>query len=256
MSFEIVKKKNFSVKNPVLIVGLPGIGNVGKIAVDFLIEEFKAERVCEVISNEYPHAVFVNEKNLVELPKIDIFKARLGKRDVLILTGDVQPINERSCYDFCDIILSFFKKLNGKLVLTVGGIGLNEIPEKPSVYITGTNEKIVKKYMVDGVKKNIWGVVGPIIGVAGVILGIADRKNIEAVCYLAQTFGHPTYVGIKGSKEVLHVLGKIFNFKINIKKLDVEISKIEEEVKLKTKAIKEVQEGGKKTRPEELSYIG
>ena len=26
-------------KKPILIVGLPGIGNVGKIAVDFLIEE-------------------------------------------------------------------------------------------------------------------------------------------------------------------------------------------------------------------------
>ena len=29
--------------NPVFIEGLPGIGNVGKVAVDFLIDEIKAK---------------------------------------------------------------------------------------------------------------------------------------------------------------------------------------------------------------------
>jgi len=254
MSFEILKIKSFSVKNPVMIVGLPGIGNVGKIAVDFLIEEFKAEKICDVISNEYPHAVFVNEKNLAELPQISIFKAKLGKRDVLIMTGDVQPINERSCYDFCDEVLKFLKKLGGKFVITIGGIGLREIPEKPIVYVTGSREKVVKEYCVKGVRRDIWGVVGPIIGVAGVMVGISERYNINSVCYLSQTFGHPNYIGIKGSKEVINILEKVLNFKVNVKRLNKEISKIEGELKLKTKAIKELQE--KKKAPEELSYIG
>ena len=35
----IVNKKDFSIRNPVLIEGLPGIGNVGKIVVDFLIDQ-------------------------------------------------------------------------------------------------------------------------------------------------------------------------------------------------------------------------
>ncbi len=35
--------KKPKLNNPILIEGLPGIGNVGKVAVDFLIEELKAK---------------------------------------------------------------------------------------------------------------------------------------------------------------------------------------------------------------------
>ena len=38
------EKKKVTLRNPLLIEGLPGIANVGKIAVDFLIEEFKAKK--------------------------------------------------------------------------------------------------------------------------------------------------------------------------------------------------------------------
>ncbi|MEK6853823.1 MAG: PAC2 family protein, partial [Nanoarchaeota archaeon] len=51
----------------VLIAGLPGIGNVGKVAVDFMIEELGAEKLYEFFSFNLPHSVFVTEENLVEL---------------------------------------------------------------------------------------------------------------------------------------------------------------------------------------------
>ena len=40
---ELLDKK-VKIKNPVLLEGLPGIGNVGKIAADFIIEEIKAKK--------------------------------------------------------------------------------------------------------------------------------------------------------------------------------------------------------------------
>ena len=43
---------------PILIEGLPGIGNVGKIAVDFLIEELKAKKIYSFFSYKFPHSVF------------------------------------------------------------------------------------------------------------------------------------------------------------------------------------------------------
>src|SRR3990167_8043910 len=89
-------------RNPVLVEGLPGIGNVAKLAADFIIEQLKAEKCCSFFSNSLPNSVFINEKNLVELPCIDIYYKRLPnqKRDVIILSGDVQPADEQSCYLF------------------------------------------------------------------------------------------------------------------------------------------------------------
>ena len=127
----------------VLIAGLPGIGNVGKVAVDFMVEELKAEKLYEFFSYSLPHSVFVTEENLVELPSISLFvKKGAGKRpDLLFLAGDVQPIDEESCYSFSDAVLDCFIKLGGTQVVTIGGIGLPAVPKKPKVYCTGTSRK-------------------------------------------------------------------------------------------------------------------
>ena len=66
-------------KNPVLVEGLPGIGNVGKVAVDFMVDEVKAVKLYELFSYTFPHSVFVNENNLVELPAIEIYYKKMKK---------------------------------------------------------------------------------------------------------------------------------------------------------------------------------
>ena len=65
-------------KNPVLIEGLPGIGNVGKVAVDFMIEDLNAEKCCDFSSYSLPPSVFVNEKSLVELPTIEMYYKKIN----------------------------------------------------------------------------------------------------------------------------------------------------------------------------------
>ena len=42
---------------PILIEGLPGVGNVGKIAADFLAEKLNAKRFATVYSDSFPPQV-------------------------------------------------------------------------------------------------------------------------------------------------------------------------------------------------------
>jgi uncharacterized protein len=250
--------------NPLFIEGLPGIGNVGKIAVDFLVEELKAKKLFSFFSYKFPHSVFVNEKNLVTMPKVEIFyKKSNGKgRDLLLLTGDIQPIDEESCYAFCEEILKIVKKFNCSEIITTGGIGLQEMPEKPKVYVTGNDEVLLKDYTKKGMltENNIFGIVGPIVGVSGVLLGLGGKQNVSGVALLAETFGHPMYLGIKGAKEILRVLEKRFKLGFNIKKMDKEISEVEKELLKKTKewaseALHSAQAGAK-AKSKDVNYIG
>jgi proteasome assembly chaperone (PAC2) family protein len=79
-------EKKAVLKNPILIVGLPGIGNVGKIVVDFLIDELKAKKMYEIHSRHFPNTVFVNDNNLVSLPSVEIFcKKALEKLQICFL---------------------------------------------------------------------------------------------------------------------------------------------------------------------------
>lgn len=233
--------KSPRLNNAVFIEGLPGIGNVGKIAVDFLIDELKARKLFEITSYTFPHSVFVNEDNLVELPIVEVFyKQRGNKRDVLLLGGDVQPIDEISSYEFSEKILDIAQKLNVKEVITLGGIGLGEIPKKPKVYCTGNSKKIIDRYKSGMVSNNLYGVVGPIVGVSGLLLGLSARRNMESISFLAETYGHPMYLGIKGAKEILRILNRHLDLKLDVNKLDREIKDIENEIMKKTEQLSEV----------------
>lgn len=252
--------------NPLFIEGLPGIGNVGKIAVDFLIEEFKAVKIYSFFSPRFPHSVFVNEDNLIEMPKIELyykkFKDKQNKKDLLLLTGDIQPIDEESCYTFCAEIIKLIQQFNCSEIITLGGIGLPEIPEEPEVYCTGNNPKIYQEYTQKklGVNKNIFGVVGPIIGVSGILLGLSKKQKIKAVSLLAETFGHPIYLGIKGAKEILRVLETKHNLGLNLQKMNKEIIEVEQEIVAKTKEwaseLLAHSQAGAKLKKKEINYIG
>jgi len=66
----------------------------------------------EFSSYTLPNSVFVNDKNTVELPKIEIYYKKFPgkKQDLLFLAGDVQPIDEVSCYEFCDTVLDILQE--------------------------------------------------------------------------------------------------------------------------------------------------
>jgi len=256
--------KKPKLRNPVLVEGLPGIGNVGKVAVDFIIDELKAKKIYELFSFTFPHSVFVNENNLVELPTIEVFYKKMpGKRDLLLLAGDVQPIDEVSCYEFSEKVLDILDGFKGKEVVTLGGIGLQAVPKKPKVYCTGNNKKMINGWAKDTIANNkVHGIVGPIVGVSGLLLGLADKRNISAVSFLAETYGHPMFLGIKGAREILKILNAKLNLKINLKDMDKEIKSLEQEMIKKTEELSAVSKNAAikklkgKLGKDETSYIG
>src|SRR3989338_10844393 len=257
------KGKLPKLNRPVMVEGLPGIGNVGKVSVDFLIDELKAVKIYEINSYHFPNSVFVNEDNLVELPIIEVFYKKFNdkRNDIILVGGDVQPVDEASSYEFSDKLLELFRKLNGNEVITLGGIGLGEIPKKPRVFCTGNSKDIIKKYSSDDVNSKLYGVVGPIMGVSGLLVGIAGKHDLKAASLLAETYGHPLYLGIKGAKEILKVLNSKLKLGINLDKLDQEIKNVEAEIIKKTEQLSEVSKAiaikklGKKLGSE-TDYIG
>ena len=244
--------------NAVLVEGLPGIGNVGKVAVDFMIDELKAKKVFEITSHNFPNAVFVNEENLVDLPKIEIYHKKMKNRDILFLGGDVQPIDERSSYTFSDVILEVLHKNNIKEIITLGGIGLAHIPKEPKVYCTGNAKELIEEYKQEDMSEELYGVVGPIVGVTGLLLGLASKKDIKAIALLAETYSNPMYLGVKASKQIIKILNKKLHLDIDPEKLEQEIKQIESEVIRRSDEFKKVSEIGMQPGKDgaEVTYIG
>ena len=88
---------------------------------------------------------------------------------------------------------------------------------------------------------------------------MGKKRNVKGVALLAETFGHPMYLGIKGAKELLRVLEKRFGFGVNLKKMSKEIIEVEKELMSKTKewaTESHHSQAGAKPKQKEASYIG
>ncbi|MFH1649563.1 MAG: PAC2 family protein [Candidatus Woesearchaeota archaeon] len=240
---------------PFMIEGMPGIGNVGKIVADVLIEQLKAKKIIEIFGHKMPNTVFVNEENLVQLPSIEIYYAKHKGKDFVILTGDVQPIDEEGSYSFVEAVLDYAQSVKVSGLITLGGIGLQEIPQKPKVLCTGTSPLLIKSLAKAGADPNVHGKVGPIMGVTGLLLGLGGKRGIPTGSVLAETLAHPMFVGLEGAKQSLTVLNKHFGFKMSFKEMDEEIVSYNKQLKSKKMGSKLDAINELKTY-KETSYIG
>ena len=251
MSWTIeTQKKISSLRNPVLFIGLPGIANVGKIVVDFIIDSKKAKCIAEFHSHALPHTVFVNEESLIQMPKIELYYLKTNEQDFLFLSGDAQPVDERAAHEFCEIIIKYCLELGCAGVVSIGGIALKKIPKKPKIFVTGTHKKHIATFCKNtSCNPKVYGIVGPIIGVTGLVVAQAGRASLFNACILVETYGHPFYLGIPSAREVLQVLDKKYQLKLDLSSLDEEIKEMESDLlrasSLKVKPVKQ-----------ETSYIG
>ena len=55
-------------ENPVFIEGLPGIGHVGKLVADHLVNELETVKVVEIYSHYFPPQVMVEEDGTIKMP--------------------------------------------------------------------------------------------------------------------------------------------------------------------------------------------
>jgi len=240
-------------KSPIFIEGLPGIGNVGKLAVEHLIDSIDASKFAEIYSKDFPPQVFINPDGTIELVKNEFYYWKAKKkdqRDLVLLTGDYQGLSSHGQYELVEKILDIVEELGVKEMFTLGGYGLGQDIEKPKVLCATTDVQLVKKMKKYGAvfKKNEPG--GGIVGASGLILGLGKIRGLEGTCFMGETPGY--LVDPKSAKAVLKILMKITNIDVNLSALEKKAKEIEQIAH----QLREMEglSGGEKS--EELRYIG
>lgn len=246
----IAKKPKLT--NPLLIEGLPGIGNVGKLAVEHIIESIKAKKFAELYSMDFPPQVFINSDGTIKLVNNEFYfwKAKKkNQRDLILLTGDYQGLSSRGQYELVESILDLIVEFNVKEMYTLGGYGLGHEIKDPKVLFATTDKHLVKNIKSFGAifKKNEPG--GGIIGASGLLLGLGKLRGVQGTCFMGETPGY--LVDPKSAKAVLKILRKITNIDFNLAKLEEKAKEIE----YIAHQLSEM-ENVSKDKPDELRYIG
>ncbi|MEM5798927.1 MAG: proteasome assembly chaperone family protein [Candidatus Aenigmatarchaeota archaeon] len=248
-------------QNPLLVEGLPGIGNVGRICVDYIIQETGAKLFAELYSEHFFPFVVIHEKWEIRLLKVKFYYLK-GKRDVVFVTGDCQSMTSQGHYEVMEKIVDLAQKIGVKEIITVGGLATGEIEEKPRVYGAATDKSIVEKYKEFGINFNTSEKVGYIVGAAGILLGLGKQRGIDGLCLLGETSGFPIVADPRAAEAVLNILSKILEIKIDMSKLDKRVKEMERLIKkiqeLQEKAISQLakEEERPPVKKEQLRYIG
>lgn len=248
-------------KNPILIEGLPGIGNVGRIAAGYLVEELGAKKFAELYSPHFLPFVLLHN-NVAEVLKNEFYYWKNPKGDdLVILVGDSQAGDPSGLghYEIVEKILDLCQELGVKKMFTLGGFATGEIEETKEIEVLGAvnDAALAKKYASAGVNFNdTAGRIGMIVGATGLLIGMGKQRDMEGVCLMGETTGFPILTDPRAAEKVLRALIKMLAITVDLGALDRRVKEMEEFLKkiekMQQKALKQLvsKEG------EKLSYIG
>jgi len=240
---------SFKEKNPVdpiLIEGLPGIGQVGKLVAEYMIHVLEAEKIGEIHSIYFPPQVILEENGLARLARNELFLYHAEGKDLVFLVGDHQSTSNEGHYILSDCYCGIAEELKVKRIYTLGGFGVGHLVDVPRVLGAVNRAELREEVEAAGVTFNRDEPGGGIIGAAGLILGLSAQRGIDAVCLMGETSGY--LVDPMAAANVLAVLSKMIDVPVDPTKLNDRAAEME-------KAIESMVEG-EKGKDEELSYIG
>jgi uncharacterized protein (TIGR00162 family) len=239
-------------ESPILIEGLPGVGNVGKLAAEHLVEQLKATKFADIYSKYFPPQVLLDDDGIIRLVSNELYycKGVEGRPDLLILIGDYQGLTPDGQYELSDHILNLAQEYNVSRVYTLGGYGVGKMVEKPRVLGAATDMDLVVEMKEKGVIFSKGEPGSGIVGASGLLLGLGKVRGMKAVCLMGETSGY--FVDPKGAEAVLRILAKLVGADVDFKALEEKAEQIE----ALTSKIKETDQAAPEPRREDLGYIG
>ncbi|GAB4325999.1 MAG: hypothetical protein Kow0069_32340 [Promethearchaeota archaeon] len=199
------------------VVGMPGIADVGKFAVDQLIGLLHAKRFVDLVFSDYPAGAIV-EESLLSTPKAEVLVWRDPKneRDLVFVTADAQAMTPGGVYSISNYLAALIAQVgvvevialgafpvqknaqrrkepffdgpgsapatNGGLVNDVGGVW----NVTPRVFVTATEPTTVDHFVNELSCRRISK--GVIVGANGLIPTLTKaRFGVSGVVLLAET---------------------------------------------------------------------
>ncbi|MCK4383405.1 MAG: PAC2 family protein [Candidatus Lokiarchaeota archaeon] len=210
--------------DPICILGMPGIADVGKFAIDSLIGQLDAKNFMDFIFDDYPAGAIVDD-SLLSAPKAEIlyWKDPNRQRDIFLITADAQSLTPKGIYRISNFLTEIIYQCKIKLIIALGAYPVNsrKINSKiPKIYASSTDRELLANFITKNNCEKIQK--GVIIGANGLIPTLAKaRFNLDGIVLLAETDNiamiNEDITDLKASITLLEMLKKSFTLPIKKK---------------------------------------
>jgi hypothetical protein len=139
----------------------------------------------------------------------------LSSKDLILLTGDSQPVVPGAEYLLSEQILDLITKFKISNIYSLASYVTGTFVHDPKIYGTATNPEMVKSFRSFNISTldN-----GNITGMNGLILGLGKLRGIEGICLLGETSGY--VIDAKASKNLLEILNNVLGIHINMDEMN------------------------------------
>jgi len=217
--------KTIKSKNPLLIEGFPGIGLVGNIASQQIIDELEMTYIGSIDSRYFPPIAILYE-GLINMP-VRIYESE--KHNLVIVVSDI-PINPSVSYDVSKVIADWAESINVKEIVSIAGIAT--MGEDHKVFGAATNNEMLEKIKD---KVEVFQ-MGTISGISGSIMAECLVRQIPAISLLGATQSQNP--DPRAAAVVIDVLNLLYGFAIDTEglieqaeRIEVEMQKLAEDVR-------------------------
>jgi len=175
-------------KGSMVLEAVPGVGNVGKILVDGLIEKHPSRTIGWILHPDFPpHATLSNE-GLIGPPRLDIESVMLPNGEsVCIITGVMQPMTAPGQYEVAEAILGLASDSEASRLVVLAGLAAE--PECRSIYVICSDKEFRNTLEKEDIVVSRDQPKGGMIGVAGMVLSLSSTLGVPALGVIAETMG-------------------------------------------------------------------
>jgi uncharacterized protein len=227
--------------NGAVLMGFPGSGLVGTIALQYLVDQLEFEQIGSMTSRFFPPLAMMN-RGIINDP-VRLYTKSSEKYHITAIVADI-PIAPPICYEISNGIMDWLTPFKPQEVLTIAGIVTNE-PEK-RVFGVATSTAALGRIQ----EHTIVLPIGSISGIASSILTECKVRGINGYGLLGETVNAPDP---RASAATIAVLNKMYDLGLDVQPLIEQAVEIEQSM---GKLAEEVQQQADQTPKKDLPMYG
>ncbi|MFC4549009.1 MULTISPECIES: proteasome assembly chaperone family protein [Halorussus] len=181
MATVTVRAEDVELDEPTMVEGLPGVGLVGKLATDHLVEQFDMTYLASVDCEGLPQISVYEEDNREVRPPVRLYADE--RNDLLALQSDV-PVSASAATEFAACVTDWLADREATPIYMSGMPHQKQPDDIPSLYgvASGTAGELLDEVDVGTPDER-----GAISGPTGALLSEAADRDLDALGLIVQS---------------------------------------------------------------------
>ena len=176
-----------------ILEAVPGVGNVGKIVVDSLVDKHPSRTIGWILHPDFPPHSTLDGNGFVSPPRININSILLPDgRTIITVGGPLQPMTAAGQYEVSEAILEMASESGTPQLLVLAGLAAGT--DDREIHVICADAEVRKNLEANDIPVSKEHPKAGMIGIAGLLISLSPLYGVPAIGLVAETIGSSTDV--------------------------------------------------------------